>query len=536
MGGFFAGRVHENVTTFRSAIAGGAGRQMLRTPIHNPVSETILRLRSSSAISQIPQNLMREVIDLQISGGNPDKAFMDKIKYNALAQNRLPEGSVDLLSADDYFAITPYTPSIGGRAWRPDQVLANDPEELRALIDFGNLELGRNSDSPGFSSAVVGLPAAGIASRAAAYAKQHPDLVARMAALGGLEGLGADELPPRFLYPIGTNDGAKTLLGLMLRHADIIGKDLSVIIPSLLMLHPNFSDFVLGRLQKEIGSFAPEQQESMALFTQTLARRMYLADQTFLPGQDPTGHGDFPNAMANYALFNYMAEQGSKYFVFSNADEILWSPNPFIIGIAKKLISRGYAGIVFVVPNTNNQSGGGAVKRTDDPSDQFLAEMPVMPASLLKDGKYPLGINTTFYVLDVNRFASVSDNLKKLTPALDIKTTDGRNGGSEIALTLESWAGSEFTNPYNKPEGFRMAFVFAPRAGFFTGIKTLEQSHSDVVPKELEGDSIYGSMSYQKYIAHLANTYPRILQMMTASDLRLMEPLFMSGGSYLLNI
>jgi hypothetical protein len=207
-----------------------------------------------------------------------------------------------------------------------------------------------------------------------------------------------------------------------------------------------------------------------------------------------------------------------------------------MIGIAKRLIEKGYAGIVFVVPNSNNQSGGGAVKRVADPSDRFLCEMPCLPAGELACGKYPLGINTTFYVLSTRALAGVSENLKSLRPALDLKTTRGRNGGDELALTLESWAGYEFTDPLNKPADYRMAFVFAPRAGFFTGVKTLEQSHSDLVPPELKGDPVYGGLTYEKYLRHLANTHRRILQMMTTSDRKLMDPLFMSGGSYLIKI
>jgi hypothetical protein len=524
------------LTTFAQARRRGPGLELLQRVIHNLQSEQLLAAKANDAIGRLPAELLAELRSLQARGETPDRALMEKVKNHVLSGNRLANGEVELLGARDYFALTPFTPTIGQEAWGQDQILAHDASEVRSLIDEGNQALTGNEVSPGMSTAVTGLPAGGIASRAATYARQHPDLVAKLDQLGGLEGLGPDELPPRLLYPIRTDSGIRTLIGLMLQSSDKIGRDLNALIPSLLMIHPQFAEMALARLDKESGGRNEDDLDSIGLFTQSMARRVYLTDREFLSGVDPTGSGDYANALARYDLLRYLADQGFKYLAFSNADEIMWSPNPFMIGIAQRLIRAGYAGIVFVVPNTNNQSGGGAVKKTANPQEQFICEMPCLPANLLSSGKYPLGLNTTFFLFSLPRLAGVSDNLATISPALDLKTTRGRQGGDELALTLESWAYSEFSNPRNRPDNYRVAFIFAPRPGFFTGIKTLEQSHSETIPPELKGDPVYGSLTYERYIQHLANIYPRILSMMTASDPRLMEPLLLSGGSYLLDV
>ena len=534
MTGIFSGYLNSRgeaarLTTLARARRQGPGLPLLQRVVHNMKSEEILAAKAADAVNRQPEELQARLRTMQASGETPDKALIEEVKRYVLSGNRFPDGEVALLGGDDYFALTPFTPT-AGTAWNQDQILTHDPEEVRSLIDAGNTALAGNLVNPLASTVITGLPAAGIASRAASYAKAHPDLVGKIAALGGLDGLEKDELPPRFLYPLKTDRGTQTLIGLMLQHSRQIGQDLNVLIPSILMLHPRFAELVLARLDKELGGRDENELDSIGLISQSMARRAYLTDQTFINGLDPTGHGDYPNLLAKLDIFNYLVEQGFRYLVFSNADEIMWSPNPFMIGIAERLISQGYAGIVFVVPNTNNQSGGGAVKRVNNPREQFLCEMPCLPADQLADGKYPLGINTTFYVLSLEHLANRTADLSTLSPALDIKTTKGRHGGEELALTLESWAGTEFTR------NLRTAFALAPRAGFFTGVKSLEHSHSDIIPPELRGDPVYGRMTYEKYLQHLAHSYPRILKMMTASDPCLMEKLLLSGGSYLLDM
>jgi hypothetical protein len=220
---------------------------------------------------------------------------------------------------------------------------------------------------------------------------------------------------------------------------------------------------------------------------------------------------------------------------FANADEFLWTINPTLIGLGKRLIDNGYWDVCFLVPNTNNQPGGGAVKNVAQPHVRKLAENTIMSRDMVSSGQNPLGLYTTFSMLSVDRYRALQDKMTQLSnAALEIKAVKGRHGGLELAANLESWAGCEFSDPNGRPDDFKVAFVFAPRPGFFLGIKTLKQSHSTDVPEELSGHPTYGSMPYERYIQHVANAYPDILRGLISGNQRLAEQLFASGFSYLI--
>ncbi|OGC33777.1 hypothetical protein A2311_06215 [candidate division WOR-1 bacterium RIFOXYB2_FULL_48_7] len=541
--------------------------QILGSPNINLASGKRLYALADKALADLkathPAELGR-LVDLQSEGITPDKEALPGTKERELANlqailrvaalqgNRLPEGSVSFLDHADYFVPTPHTPPltsasatftgsdgkplIATHPWQDFQFLMRSPEDILSLAEEGVAELTSNTKKPNLGTVSLGLPIAGTASRALEFASAHPELVERIRLLGGLDGLKEGELPPRYLYPVQTNAGIKTLVGIMLENAARLGRELGVIIPSILMMNNSNAHQVIHRLfGQELAHWSPEELDSSIIFTQSVAGRYYFSDLADITGQYfPTGHSDFPHLMATYRLYNFLHDQGIKYLYFGNADEIFWNIDPVMLAIAKRLIGQGYAGLTVVVPNSNNQPAGGAVKNSQDPNDQYLLENPRMPASMVSGGRYPLTLNTTFYIYSIERLMQITENLLTITPGLEVKPVKGRRGGIELSFSMEGWAGCEFSDPHHKPTGYRSAFALFPRAFVFTGVKSLLQSHSDAIPPEFAGLPGLEHMTYEMYQRHGANTYSEIIRRLVAGDRATAEALFASGYSYYL--
>jgi len=444
--------------------------------------------------------------------------------------NRPAPGTMAFATAGDYFALTPNTPRVGGEAWRDVQVLMHSPEELLETTQRGIALMKGDSEEGGLSTAAFGLPVAGEASRAQKFAEAHPELVARIKPLGGLDGLEEGHLPPRFLYPISTTEGSKTLFGLMLGNFLGTSRSLGRLSLSINMFNSKSSGLVVERMKKEgFADISDEQLDLLLGFVQPSAPRMFLSDMAETNELFSTGHGDYPNTLANLKMFETMEAMGIKYFIFANADEFLWGADPTMVGVADKLINMGYDGMVVVVPNSNNQPGGGAVRSLLKPSSSFkLCESMCLPANLSDGITNPSAVNTTFYILSTKALASATAKFLSTAPGLDIKTTKER-GRTEQVGCLETWAGNEFTNNLN------CAFVMAPRAGYFLGIKSLEHTHSDNTPPELKDfpNSRFADWSYERTVKYLANTYPDLLQRLMAGDKTVAYEIWRNGYSYL---
>ena len=461
------------------------------------------------------------------------------ITFALLGGNRPPVGSQRFLRPQDYWALTPHSPRLKAQQgdellWGQAQILMHSPDELAELAQEGNRLLQGNTICPGLSTVAMGFPIAGTASRALKFATQHPEIAAKIKALGALDGLDVDDLPPRYLYPVATSHGPKTLIGLMMNNFLATGSKLGLASMTIAMLSSQSGGLALDRLRKDLGSLNVGQLRSMLAFIQPVSPRLYISDAQPTDELFPTGHGDFPNLMAQNRLFALMQRLGIKCFQFGNGDEFLYGGDPTLVAVTQQLLDRGYDGVVFVVPNCNNQLGGGAVEDLDAKGrvvgHAHLEEGPCLAGNLVANKVNPPILNTTFYNFKVSSLAAVSQELQTLHPALDVKAIKGRNGGVEQVVCLETWAGTEFTRR------LKVAFVVAPRAGFFLGIKSLEHTHSHFLPPELAGHKVQAvrSWSYERLVRHLADTYPQVIARLRDKDRQVCQAVFDAGYSYLI--
>jgi len=530
------------VDSFRTVYERGIQETSLHRPCPDPAKQVLLKRMYTEGLSHVNPRAIEALRLFHNSGYSPDpngseqtpwgamRATIEEVTIGMLSRNRSMFGRIEPLAMTDYFALTPHTPQMYGSNWEPRQVLINSPSELLDFTKLGISEMLGNTIHRDLSSVAMGYPIAGEASRALAFAMANPGLVERIRNLGGLDGLEDGHLPPRFLYPIATQSGTLESFSLMLNNFLSAGSDLGLRSLTISMLNPKSSDLVLSRLSKDLRALGEDQLKTMLGFVQSSAPRLYMADGEPTDDLFVTGHGDFPNSLSRLGLISLMGSLGIEYFLFGNADEFLWGGDPTFIGIAKSLFDQGYSSMVVVVPNSNGMRGGGPVKETDNPSNQFLCETPCLP----EGSGIPLAINTTFYAFSVPKLASVEQNLLTLQMALDTKTGPGRKGGLETVLCAESWAGTELTNPSNRPDNYKIAFVFAPRPGVFLGIKTLKESHGDDIPPEVSQHPRFGNMSYREIVSHMANLFPQVIQGLTSDDKGTAQAVFDAGYSYLI--
>ncbi|MCX5749775.1 MAG: hypothetical protein NTZ10_05995 [Candidatus Saganbacteria bacterium] len=513
--------------TFRQPINDTGKADMLRALISGlfdqnaSARELLPGIREMEAQSVIPS--------LDAMEDTPQRVLAtrhDELKAIVLASSRRPAGSLAFLGPESYFTLTPHTPPIKGHTWEPKQILAHSAQELAGLTRDGIEELKSNSVNPRLSTVAMGFPSAGESSRAIDFVLKHPDIVGRIRPLGGLNGVNEGDLPPRYLYPIETNSGPRTLLGLMMDNFAATQRTLERTALTLCMLNSKSVGFTADRLKTDLAGWSQPEIDNLFGFVQPSSSRMFLGTLDFTDKLFSTGHGDFSMMLSLYNAYKAMSESGIKYFQYGNCDEFLYGADPTVIGMAKHLFGKGYNMLVFVAPNSNNQLGGGAVRETSNPERQFLCEGTVLPADMVSTKQNPSSVNTTFYVMSTAALAEATDSLGELDAAIDIKML-----GPRIGACIDSWAGSEWTGRL-KP-----AFVLAPRSGFFLGVKSLQHTHSDDIPPELSLHPLGVShrMSYHDFVRHMANTFPNVIAAMIAGDSKVTEAVFNMGGSYFID-
>jgi|GEM_PF-6214372 len=517
-------RMPAQFTTLRAPLKTGSLGVLADPIISTEAKRPVLTDLMTRATAIVPAGEIER--SLTLTDAKDLEAAQKSIASACQMVNRPAPGTMAFATAGDYFALTPNTPRVGGEAWKDVQILMNSPEELLDTTQRGVGVIKGASEEGGLSGVALGLPVAGEASRAQKFAADHPELIEKISALGCAK----DIIPPRFLYPISTSNGPRTLFGMMLENFLDISNTLGRLSLSVNMFNAKSSALVIDAMKSEgFGDISDDQLELLLGFVQSSAPRMFLSDMAETDSLFSTGHGDYPNTLATADIYRTLEAMGIKYFVFANSDEFLWGADPTMVGLADRLIGMGYDGMVMVVPNSNNQPGGGVVRGLLSPSSSFrLCESMCLPANL-SDGKTnPSAVNTTFYILSTKALASKTAQFLTTTPGLDIKTTNER-GKTEQVGCLETWAGNEFTNNLN------CAYVMAPRAGFFLGIKTLEHSHSDKIPPELKDfpNPRFADWSYERVVKYLANTQPELLQRLIAGDKTVAYEIWRNGYSYL---
>jgi len=506
-----------------------------KMPVLRSLLENAKKLANKEEISLAAELEIKGIIPKQHADPQNDEHKLYTLHKNIAASllqiNRPEPGSMAFAKAEDYFALTPNTPKVGGENWKKVQVLLHSPEELLKTTKHGIEVMKSNSIDNSISTVAYVFPVAGEASRAQKYAAEHPELVDKISKLQNLSQMGNDSLPPRFLFPISTLKGNKTLYGLMLRNILNTSESLNLMSLVISIFNHKSSNLVIESLKNEgFGNLAKEKLDLLLGSVQSTAPRIFVSDMETTKNTYATGHGEVPYTLAKTNMFQVMKEMGIKYLIFGNADEFLWGSDPTMIGLADKLIKgKGYNGVVFVVPNSNNQPGGGVVRDLLKPTTSFkLCESPCLPSDL-SDGKTnPSAINTTFYILSVKALASKAAHFLNLAPGLDIKTSNERGRNEQVGC-LETWAGTEFTKNLN------CAFVMAPRAGFFLGIKTLEHTHSDNIPPEIKDfpNHRFSNWSYEKLVKYLANSQPTLIQKLINGDKTAAYEIWRNGYSYL---
>ncbi len=503
-----------------------------KAPINEESKKEItdkLRSRNKKALADIfPQTL--KTIE------NHYRDASVKLKDEMLEINRSENGSFEFLPPQGYFALTKNTPMIDNVPWTEDQILIKSPEDLIKHADIGKQLLQQNSAIPGLSTATLGMPIAGTASRALKFALENPDLLKRIEDMGALETLGKNELPPRYLYPIETTYGVKTLCGLFLKHFIEMGNDAGVLSPVFAIFSEAGQKLTIERLKNEL-KMTDDQLNVMFGFLQPVAQRVFASDKELTEKNYVTGHGDYSTKFAQLKMYEAMVQMGVKYFAFSNADEFMSQGDYTLYSVFETLKARGYKGMVIAVPNSNNQLGGGIGEDKYEGALQkyaYLREAPMLPPTLIEKGNNPKSLNTTIYLFDTEALAEVSDDLLIPSPGLDMKNEKGRKGGIEQALCLETWAGTEWTEKLARK--YPIAYVYAPRAGIFTGIKSLEHTISDGTPPELAEFPVHSfkDWTYRKLVSHMASTYRQVVSEIANGNIGIAQEVYNNGFSYLI--
>ncbi len=522
-------------TTFSQAMHRGPGLQVLTNIFHDKALDGLTQARMQQAIGRVAPKDLETLRDCQIKKASPEPALVARVREALIGVNVDANNPVALLDDADMIGLTAATLRPNRTAWGRDASVVRGLEEMPEVINAGNRILSHNE-------VAFGTPAAGMASRAAKEVTGSPALRAILEYLGAMEGLAKDDLPPRYLYPVATNRGMKSLLGLMLENLHTIGHEVGSSIPALLMFHPEFAEFVVGRLSNELrGTWNDHDRENILIGPQSLSQRFYLADQSPMPGLHPGGHCEHPRMFATANVFQHLVENGYKYYFFSNADEPVYAPNPFLVGVADRLLYGNTLGepqdaVVFLTENTTGQEGGGGFKSVNHPGQKMLREALALEKELRTA---PKPINTLFVAARTDSLARVSSYLQTVTLMLESKETVGRESTqaapyTEMMVSTEGHSGTEMTRPTGFDGDFKVTFVYASRAGFFNGIKKPSDMYdTNTVPLELKGDPIFGNFSRAQYVRYQADTYPSVLRGLIRLDQRIMEEVYNRGGSFL---
>jgi len=404
-------------------------------------------------------------------------------------RNRLPNGSVQLLSLEELNSMNEFCP---------------DPEAILARAKDGTRLLQGNTAHGKLSTAVRCLPAGGIATRAQKWVRENPGTAALF---------GMDEMTPKFLYRV----GGSPIIGHTLMFSTHIGRLHGRLIPSVVMTNPEKVEGLARTVFSDWGNFTRAERLNTVFWNQIVLPGRYMEDGKPTEDLYPTGHSDFPYLMAKYGMARTLLDCGFRFMIFSNAEEWMWQADPVVISIANELFEKGHHMLAIGVENTNKQKGGGFVKRPD--RTRSVVETPRLPKELLKET--PEAIYTTFNMLDIKYMAEhEAEFMVESDKSVVVKDVPGRKGGREAALVADGWAGDVFAEKLNP------FFIRWPRLNFL-GIK--DGSHiagADPVPA-------LGGRTYLHYVSESVSVYPEIIRRLMEGDLGVAEYLISTGYSYL---
>jgi UDP-N-acetylglucosamine pyrophosphorylase len=318
---------------------------------------------------------------------------------------------------------------------------------------------------------------------------------------------------PKFLYPL----GGRNLAQIALENSMLVGSALGVEIPNIVMTNSEIAERMVTIFRASASGWTQEQRRNTLMFNQVVMPRIWVEDGVVENSQlFPAGHGDFPYLMAQLNLAEALKAAGVEFVVFSNGDEFMWGPDPVLIDVARELKEQGYGMLSVVVPNTNNQKGGGAVK--DAAGRQMLVETPRLPWEIMASGQAPLGLNTTFYILSVDHLVAAKQALMNVPKSLDVKTMP-RGGRTEQVIGVDSWAGDVFSALLNP------RFLWWERLNFL-GVKT---------PDHVIGSSpvgFLGGRTYAGYLRESAEKYGRVMRGLIEGNLSIAAQLVANGYQY----
>ncbi len=427
----------------------------------------------------------------RLEGLAKDASFQDK--QNKLEMpNRCPNGSMRPIALNELLQMKHFITS-------PTDVLnrARQGQEL----------LSRNARHDSLGAAARGVPGGGASSRAAKWTRLNPDIAARF---------GLTETTPRPLFRV----GQKTLIQHTLNFSQHIARRLGKIFPNIVMTNSENVNLFLDTIKKDWDDWTREELENTILFNQIVLPRMWVEDQQLDTSKlYPAGHGDYAYLLAKYGMVKTLRDLGVRYFVFSNADEWLWQADPVMISIAQELFDQGHHMVIIGTENTNNQFGGGFVKKTD--GTQSLVETPRLPWDIVESGKAPVALNTTFYMIDVNSLADHEEKLLHVEKSLVVKEVPGRTSSEvEQIIGVDSWAGDVFAAVLNP------AFIQWPRLNFL-GIKDGGFITGNTPIPELEG------RTYAHYMNETIEVYPALIDRLMMGDKDLAKRLCETGYCYI---
>jgi len=414
-------------------------------------------------------------------------------RKNALEMaNRYPDGS---MQPAELAEIQPM----------PDLLVS--PGDIIDRAAQGKELLSHNPRSEYLGTAARGIPGGGASSRAAKWARLHPEIA---------QEYGFNENTPRPLYTVGD----KTLFELTLNLSRHIARCLGKTFPNVVMSNSENVALFLEVIKANWKDYTPAELENTLIFNQIVLPRMWVEGAEMIKGNlYPAGHGDYSYLLAKYSMAKTLNKLGIKFLIFSNADEYIWQADPVMISIAQEKFNQGHHMVIVGVENTNNQFGGGFVKLAD--GTQSLVETPRLPWAMVKAGKAPLALNTTFYIVDVAYLASVEKKMLDVDKSLVVKEFPGRKEGTiEQVFGVDSWAGDVFAAILNP------AFIQFPRMNFL-GIKD-----GSFTTGETPVDYL-GGRTYKQYVNEAANSFPRIMERLLAGDRSMAAALHRQAYSYL---
>lgn len=447
----------------------------LQRPMRSPELEAWFAKEASERMGSIPKGL----------SGQERQAALEMA-------NRFPDGSMRPISLEELLQM-------------PDLVIS--PRDILDRAQQGVELLKANPVSDELGTAARGIPGGGASSRAAKWARLNPEVAAKF---------GITESTPRPLYEV----GPKTLLQHTLDLSQHIARGIERIFPNIVMTNSENVHLAVEQIRARFGNYRTAELANTVLFNQIVLPRMWVEDQQIIEGKlYPAGHGDYPYLLARYKMAETLRNMGVKYLVFSNADEWLWQADPVMVSIAQELFDKGHHMVIIGVENINNQFGGGFVKKND--GTQSLVETPRLPWEILKEGKAPIALNTTFYLCDVDYLAENEARMLEVEKSLVVKEVPGRKEGEvEQIFGVDSFAGDVFAEVLNP------AFIAWPRLNFL-GIK---DGSFTTGSSPVEG---IGGRTYLHYVNETVSVFPTTMSRLIAGDRSAAEFLHGTGYSYL---